>query len=192
MKLRIFIFLSIFLVSINLVYGFGMASTYIENGIMYLAPGEIKEYKVELQNNDPVEQNIKFELESDIATIKNEQEFYVVGGDKIKQNVILVIEVPKNVQIGKEYTVKYSAVPTSDTGSQISLNIKFSKDFKVIVREKELEITGDLVKDNKFNFGKIPVVLILILIFSLAILLIFKKNKALIRRILKKWNWKSF
>lgn len=186
MKLRIFIFLSIFLVSINLVYGFGMASTYIENGIMYLAPGEIKEYKVELQNNDPVEQNIKFELESDIATIKNEQEFYVVGGDKIKQNVILVIEVPKNVQIGKEYTVKYSAVPTSDTGSQISLNIKFSKDFKVIVREKELEITGDLVKDNKFNFGKIPVVLILILIFSLAILLIFKKNKALIRRILKK------
>ena len=183
MKLRIFIFLSFFLVSLNLVYGFGMASTYIENGIMYLAPGEIKEYKVELQNNDPNEQNIKFELESDIATIKNEQEFYVVGGDKIRQNVILIIEVPKNVQIGKEYSVKYSAVPTSDTGSQISMSIKFSNEFNVIVREKELEIN---VTDKKINFGKFPVVIILIIIFSLAILLIFKKNKALIKRILKK------
>ena len=153
---------------------------------MYLAPGEIKEYKVELQNNDPAEQKIKFELESDIATIKNEQEFYVVGGDKIKQNVILLIEVPKNVQIGKEYSLKYSAVPTSDAGSQISMNIKFNNDFKVIVREKELEITGNLVKDNKLNLSNFPVIIVIIIVFGMAILLIFKKNKALIRRILKK------
>ena len=184
MKLRVYIFfLSFFLVSINLVYAFGMASSYLEDKTMYLAPGEIREYKVELQNNDPVEQKVKFELESDIATIKNEQEYYIVGGDKIKHAVILEIEVPKNVQIGKEYIVKYGAVPTSDAGTPISLNIKFSNEFTVIVREKELEIN---VNNNKTNFGTFSVVVILIIIFSLAILLIFKKNKALIKRIWKK------
>ncbi len=181
--MKLYFYMVVFLLSLSMVNAFGMASNYLEDKTMYLAPGEIKEYKVELQNNDPVEQKIKFELQSEIATIKNKQEYYLVGGDKIKQDVILIIEAPKNVQIGKEYVVKYSAVPITDSGKPINLNIKFNNEFKVIIRKKDVKLN---LENEKNNFGKIPVSVILVLIFLLAVLLIFKKNKALIKRILKK------
>jgi len=179
MKLSLYVVL--LLLALSFAHGFGMASSYLEDKTMLLAPGEVREYKIELQNNDPNAKKVKFDLISDIATIKNEQEFYLVGGDNIKETVTLVIKIPGNVQIGKEYSVKYSAVPTSDSGTPISLNIKFNNEFKVVVSEKELE-----VEEKKSNLGNFPVIIILIVVFLAAILLIFKKNRALIKRILKK------
>jgi len=169
---NILIFSLMIIILMQIVHGYGLASDYLADNTMYLAPGESREFRVELQNAE-AKLKFSFELESDIAAVKDPEEFYYVGGNKTKQNVILLIEMPKNAVPGDEYSVKYSAYPLTEQGKPINLNIVLSNRFTVKVKEPPEEEKKDF---NAFWF------ILIIGLLGFVITLIFNKNKLMTRR----------
>jgi hypothetical protein len=180
-----FIIFFLFVLNINIVNGFGLASSYLENNTMFLSPGKTQEYKVELQNNDNSEIKVKFRLESEIAKVLDEKEYYIVGGENKVKVITLLIKVPENSNPGEEYTVKYSAVPISVSNNRaINLNIKFNKEFKVVVNPT---LDNQPVKKRSY-LGSYAGTIIIIALFIIAVLLIFRKNRLLSRKMFRKYK----
>jgi len=165
------------------VTGFGIAAVPPENNTMFLSPGETKEYKVELQNNDASELKIKFFLDSKIASVADEREYYVVGNKTPFVEITLLIKIPDTAKKGEIYTVKYAAQPfSSGDNSPISLNIRLSREFNVVVKETEIEKETK----NYDSFPTFPIIIAIIIIFVILFILITRKNNLLRKRFLKK------
>jgi hypothetical protein len=127
-NLILFLFFICFCINVN---AFGIASPYLENNEMSVSPGESKDYKIELQNVDPIEIKVKFFLESNITKIVDEKEFYFVGNKTPIKEVILRVTLPENAKPGEEFKVKYGAYPLSSSDAPVSLSIRLNKEFTV-------------------------------------------------------------
>ncbi len=177
MRVTAILFLIILLPS---ALGYGLASSYLEDDTMVLLPGEIREYQVELQNNDKTEVEFSFVLDSEIVTIKNPQETYLVGGDNPIKKLTLIVEVPENAPPGEEYIVSYSATPLKFSDKTISLNIEFNDQFTVLVKESEI---SSPIENKTIEYS---ILIVILIIFLVSLILVFRKNNLLSQRFLKK------
>jgi hypothetical protein len=178
-QLVCFLFLSLILSCF--AYGYGLGSGFLENNTMLLSPGESKEYIIELQNNDLIPLKMKFFLESDIASVINQEEYYFVGNLTPIKQITLLIKVPEDATPGKEYFLKYGATPYSDSNKSINLNIQLSNSFKVVVKEPEQN-------NEKKESSLFPTLIIVSIgiVFIVIFAIIFRKNKIVSRKIFRK------
>jgi hypothetical protein len=172
----------IFLLLIMLVpsaSALGMASSYLPNKTMYLNPGMEREYKIELQNNDDSIVRFSLEVEGPFVSVIDQKEEYVVGRDKPVQEVVFLIDVPKDAQTG-EYEIRYWAVPQVDSENPIGLNLKFNDRFSVVV---EGEYEGEEIAEEK----KSGMQLLILIIMGLALAgVIFKRSRKLTEKVFGK------
>jgi hypothetical protein len=180
-RFSIFFLSSLFVLIVfsSFAYGYGMASSYLANNTLYLTPGESKEYSVELQNKDPTELKFVFQLDSDIASVIDKQEYYLIGNSSVVKEIKIKIDMPKAALPGEEFIVRYSTYPLSSENSQISLNVKLSHDIKVIAITKTKE------EKNSNNRGiisvlAIPLLIIIIIIIIFVAFRLFNKSKSLL------------
>jgi hypothetical protein len=176
----------------SLAHAFGMASSYLENNTMYLAPDEQRDFSIEIQNVDDTPIKAIIKVESAIAHIEDEQGYYLVGGEYgPTKDITLVVRAPENATPGQEYTVKYSAYPEQENNSSISLNVRLSRQIRVIISpliaSAESPVTGE-VRRAEQNMDDYLVLLIPFVLAPLLIiiLLFYSKSMAKIRKILKK------
>ena len=93
--MSLFLFITVFITILNKAEAYGMASSYLLDKTMYLYPGESAEYKVELQNNEENEIRIIFNLESEIAQVIDNREFYIVGDNIRTVPIAISIKMPE-------------------------------------------------------------------------------------------------
>jgi len=177
MKFLVYLILSVSL--INFVYSYGLASSYLDNNVMILKPGEEREYRVEIQNTKGEMMKVHFNFESDIAYVKNPKEYYEVGGDKPSEEIIIIVKMPADAKPGDEYYVKYSTVPMTQADSGVGLNIVLNNEFKVIGK-----FTG-IPEEPKEKGTKFMLYGLIIAVSIAVVLLIYRKNKLLTSRYLR-------
>ena len=170
----IFALLFCLIVFSSAVAGYGMASEFLENNVMILHPGETKEYRIELQNTEDADMRFRFNLESDIARIKDNQTEYVVGKGKPFQSIAMIISMPEDAKPGEEHFVRYSAVPVSESEGPVRLNVKLNNEFRVVV------------PGQKDSFGpNYPGIVTIIFLMLIIIVVMFRKNSVVSKRFLR-------
>lgn len=181
MMKKIIYFLILLSLAFPCVHGYGIASGYLENNTMLLSPGESREHIIELQNSDNIPLKMNFFLDSDIASVIDPQEYYLVGNMTPIRQITVLIKIPEDAKPGDEYVIKYWTTPFSDSNKSINLNIQLSNSFKVLVKEPE-----ENPEKKKFYLPNllIPVSIGIIFIFILVIL--FRKNRLLSKKIFRK------
>jgi|GEM_PF-3675498 len=112
---------------------FGVAANYLKDDTMTVAPGESRDYSLEIQNAQSSPIDAVVSVESTVATVVNQQPTYRVGGDTPTTAVVLRISVPKDATVGASYPVRYTVTPASVAGEQAPINLKFSGGFTVKV-----------------------------------------------------------
>jgi hypothetical protein len=186
-----------FLVSFEMVLGFGIVSYYYKDNPLMMSPGEAREIEFgTLQNMLENSQDMKFSVElvsgSEIASLLKTE--YEVLRKTQDVPVNIKVSIPKDAPEGKEYfiTVKFKEISRSGEGEMVEFTKTTTKSIPVFVRgqEKKEEFTGKIASKKteinqpakKFNLVLSGAVLLMII----CIVFLFLRKITYLRSIIPK------
>jgi hypothetical protein len=178
---KIYVSLAMLLIlGISFVSAFSVSSPYMANKTLnLLQDSKITNLEFVLQNGGGATENISVRVSilegSDIASITDSSNIYtVIPGEKVPVN--LRITLPANVTVGSSYNVRleFSTVTVGQSG-QFGFGTGQEQDFKVVIGEKEITETNNLIY-------LYLIVGILLVAFIIVLLLIKKRDKVTIRK----------
>lgn len=172
------------------VFGFGLASDFLVNDILELAPGAEYDYYVNIQNGQmgSLFVNLSVTSDNDIVRLNSSQSVFEIPERTYDLQIPLHISVPWYASEGKTFDVSYVAKPVTASGG-LSFTVVLSRGFKVkvskngfvargvLAHQKSLsEVTSNSVKklnENKFEIGG---GLLVILAAGLLFALVWKRS----------------
>ncbi len=152
------------------VFGFGLASDFLANDILELAPGAEYDYYINLQNGQSgsLFVNITVTSDNNIARLNSTNSVFEVPEKTYDVQIPLHISIPWYASEGKIFDVSYIAKPVTASGG-LSFTVVLSRGFKVkvaksgfvargvLAHQKSLsDVTSNSVKklnENKFELG---------------------------------------
>lgn len=193
---RGFLLFSIFLLILtSSCFAWGPSSSYHSERPLILAPGDIKNITMSLQNmigDQNVTINVDIQKGKDIAILKDPSNIYEVplGRNDVKIN--MEVSIPKNTPIGTDYviTVFFNPVSVNQAGGLIQIVGAIEVSIPVLVRsetdsvvykeQKAIEAAKEAAKKAaeppKKNIPFTPIISLLIFV-GIIMFIIFSKNK---------------
>lgn len=184
------------------VFGFGLASDFLKNDILELAPGAEYEYHINIQNGQPgpIFVNITVTSDSSIASLNSDSSVFEIPAKNYDTQIPLRIAIPWYAYEGQTFGVSYTAAPVTGGGG-LSLTIVLSRNFNVKVSKKGFisrgiyaehknisEVTTDAVKQIYAQKFKIGGWLIGLIVFANVCLLLWKRSGMIAEKI---ENWRN-
>ena len=153
------------------VNAFGVSSPYWDDNPLYVQPGEIKEFKMILQNmvgDEDLTMIGELNSGNEIATITDPSTTYNVplGSNNIPVNI--KITIPQDAKPKQEWQVGVSFKTVTPNTGGVSIGGAIDKGFKVIVSEPpkvSAEVSKTEQGENKFTGFIILIIILIILIF---------------------------
>jgi len=149
----------------------GVATPYWKNNPLLLSPGESNTVYLSLQNtgDEGMVLNASITSSEGIASLK--KTLYEVGAGEVDVPVEIKVSVPKDSQIGSEYTVSISFKQISDeSGEMLQVAAGFTTSFPVkVVSTEESVLYG-----NKSEMGSIyDWIVIIAIVIALVLVFVF-------------------
>lgn len=178
--------------------GFGLASDYLKDHILLLAPGANYEYRINIQNSlpEPISANVFLKDDNGIASFNKTDNLFEIPARSYDTQIPLYISIPWYASEGKIYDISYSAAPVASPAGGIGFGISLSRSFSVKVSkngfisremlagEKSVSgITSNAVKKvSSYKLEAVGIILSLIAV-SMVLSLLWKRSDLFSRRI---------
>ncbi len=164
---------------LNSVLALGVNSPYWKDNPLKMYPGETKSIEFILENSVSEQKDAKAVValvdSQGIAEIAGQTDFTIPPGARDKK-VIIKVSVPKEVEIGKIYNVKFSVRSSDEKQSgNIQAIVGYDVDFPVLVVEKS-QASKEQIKITNTDYSFIITVIVVLLIAIISYI-IYKKNK---------------
>ena len=162
---------------------FGVSSPYWDERPLYVQPGEVKEFNYLLQNmvgNKDI--TIKTELEpgsEEIMELLSQNSVYQIPFGVNDIPVPVKINVPSDANTGKEWQVgvRFTTLAVSTENQPVAIGTAYSKGFKVIVGEPQVEAPKEPTATTKSETTNQIISFAISLIVLLALWLIITRIK---------------
>lgn len=189
------------ILALPVVFGFGLASDYLNNNTLLLAPGAQYEYRINIQNPlpEPISVNLLLKDDEGIASFNKTDNVFDIPARSYDLQIPLFISIPWYIREGKIYEISYSASPLESSLGGIGFGISLSRSFSVrvsndgfvsrgILAEKKdfSTITASAVKKvSSYKFEAVGIILSLIGVFIVGSLL-WKRSDIFSRKVVVK------
>ena len=115
------------------VMAMGIASDFLEQDTMRLAPGETRLYGIRLQNPEPKDVWVRAGVESEIAQLVNPQERYLLKAGSYANALSIEVRAPEDAA-GTRFIVGYWMQPESE-GGNVPIAVRIERSFTVQIGE---------------------------------------------------------
>ncbi len=167
---------------INLVNAISVGGIYSTTNPLEISSGEEKTIIFSLQNRAG-DGDVKFKGnvtkgQEIVSLVDKKAEYFVPGSPDSEVLVEVLVKIPRNVEIGKEYDVKieFKSISIGDSGEgMVQMAVGLSRYFKVKVIGEE-KIDGKKVKERK-NLIWIILGIVIVIVMIVIVKFVFENKK---------------
>jgi len=176
-NLKIISIIALCIISINLVFAFGITSPYYEGNPLKMTPGQTSEvaFLIGHTENDRLRATVTLEEDGGIAELIDGPDYTMGPGES--KRIYFKISVPEDAEIGDTYNVRFSTVSSPIEEGTVQIGVRYNSEFLVQVVEDEEASQIQPPEKQQMKIKVWVVALILVILIAILIYFIIRINK---------------